>query len=408
MKKINLTMRIVVVLLTVVSSLWASGTRLETLGYMTNFYLVDSYNIWIFPSTVVQYNNNVFLESEIGYPLYEGGVNLPITPQITMGLYMSNSTMTISYSDVIDPSNPNNFMDQAQEQLDLFGGYSAEQYDIGLHLARYANSLEYTNPDDNNDNYSAGVSSFSIDAGLTYKPDNRSRIEGTISFTTRSFKLEAVGQDPDQATEPYGHNTIALAARYLYSMTDKVVLAPFLGFSSQGEGFTSLVPNANPVSVLDKETSFILGVGFNIIPRDRVLVTCATGMASTSSTTEISLTSGTAPVQPESGYMALPFVNIGLEAELCKWMGFRLSMYKLMERMTSSSAVDNNTLDEYKETSNPYSANMGVYFRIGRLKIDTLIDTDSNADFLHNGPYLLSGHQYTGNLFKRVSVIYSF
>ncbi len=406
MKRINLAMRIVVVLLTVVSSLWASGTRLETLGYMTEFYLVDSYNIWTFPSTIVQYNNNVFMESNPGNPLYQGGVNLPINPQFTIGLYISNETETIEYSDVINPETMH-MMNEAEEQLDLFGGYSGEMVDFGLHLARYANSWEYTNPANTNENASGGISSFSIDLGMTYRPDNRSRVEGAFSFTTRSFNFEAVGQDPDQMTEPDGHNTIALGARYLYSMTDKVVLVPFAGFSSEGQGFKSLVPNANPSSMVTKQNSFILGAGFNIVPRERVLVSCATGLVTSSSSTEISLTSGTAPAQPESGYMALPFLNIGLEAELRKWIGFRLSMYKLLEKTTSQEA-EGNLMAETSYKTNPYNANLGVYFKLGKLKIDALLDTDSNADFIHNGPYILSGHSYSGHLFKRVSLIYSF
>ena len=65
-------------------------------------------------------------------------------------------------------------------------------------------------------------------------------------------------------------------------------------------------------------------------------------------------------------------------------------------------------MDEEKETGTTYSANFGLAFHLAQFDIDVLVDTDYMADFLHNGPYILSGHNHEGELFSQVSITYRF
>ena len=407
MKKLSLVIMILFLLSASIIPAGASGTRLQSLGYLTNFYIIDSYNIWLYPSTIVDYNNKVFMESYTGNPLAEGGINLPINPNTTIGIYLSDQNREIKHVD------PEPGMTMANQQLDLFAGYRAEQFDIGLHVARFNNKIDYSDPNDAKNNQSGSLGSFSVDGGVSFKPNESSRIDAAISYTNRSFSYELGSRDTVKVREPYGHHSISFTTRYMHSLTEQVVIVPFFNYTYNGAGYEFLVEQVlitnNIHTFLEKQNILNLGVGFNIVPRERVLVTCAAGMVRQSSTTETSLFTGTPPVAAENTYSALPFVNIGVEADLLKWLGFRLAMYKLMEKMTQKSPVDNTTLDQYDEYFNQYSALLGIYFRFGRLKIDALLDTNNAANFLHNGPYILSGKDYSGtNLFTRVSLIYGF
>jgi len=407
MKKNGITIVLIFLLFTSISPVWGSGTRLETLGYLTNYYIIDSYNLWLFPSTIVDYNNKIFLESYTGNPLGEGGINLPVNPYVTIGIYLSDENRTIKYAD------PELAGNMANQRIDLFAGYRADRFNFGVHFATFQSKMEYSNPKDNKQNMNGELSSNTFEAGVSYIHDENSRLDATVSYTNRGFLYEDASRDTSKIREPYGHHSIGLATRFLYSLSEKVVLVPFFFFFYHGEGYEFLVDSLliteNKRSMLEKDKMMTFGIAFNLVPREMVLVTCATGMMRQTSTTETSLIKGTAPIAAENSYSVFPFVNIGMEADLLKWLGLRLSMYKLMEKLVQRTPVDANNLDEYNEYSNQYSASLGIYFRFGRLKIDTMLDTNNAANFLHNGPYLLSGRDYSAtNFFTRVSVIYNF
>ena len=80
-----------VLFIIMISNLQAGGTRIQTLGYEANFYVQDDNNIWYFPSTLPNHRSLVIAESE--YPhgeLWSGGVHVPITTELTLGVYLSN------------------------------------------------------------------------------------------------------------------------------------------------------------------------------------------------------------------------------------------------------------------------------------------------------------------------------
>ena len=407
MKKNGIIIVLIFLLFTSISPVWGSGTRLETLGYLTNYYIIDSYNLWLFPSTIVDYNNKIFLESYTGNPLGAGGINLPVNPYVTIGIYLSDENRSIKFAD------PELAGNMANQRIDLFSGYRADRFNFGVHFATYLSKMEYSNPKDNKLNKNGELNSNTFEGGVSYIPNENSRLDATVSYTNRGFLYEDASRDTSQIREPYGHHSIGLAARFLYSLSEKVVLVPFFNYTYHGEGYEFLVDQLqitnNVRSMLEKDKMMTFGIAFNLIPREMVLVTCATGILSMSTQSEVSLIKGNAPVNNEQSYLVFPFVNIGLEADLLKWLGLRFSMYKLMQKLVQRTPVDANTLDERNQYSNQYSATLGIYFRFGRLKIDTMLDTNNAANFLHNGPYLLSGKDYSAtNLFTRVSVIYNF
>ena len=95
-----------------------------------------------------------------------------------------------------------------------------------------------------------------------------------------------------------------------------------------------------------------------------------------------------------------------MEARFTKWLGARLSFYELLQTYQSEEAIDDEQLDETRLTGSTYSAMFGLFFKLGHFTLDTLVDTDGAADFLHQGPYILSGN--TNALFTQISLTYNF
>ena len=87
-----------------ITGLLASDTRIKTLGFgnIANYYVRDSYNVWSFPSTIVNYRNMVFFESSYpdkSWQLWSGGIQFPVSQNITLGVYLQNSKERILYTD---------------------------------------------------------------------------------------------------------------------------------------------------------------------------------------------------------------------------------------------------------------------------------------------------------------------
>ena len=208
-----------------------------------------------------------------------------------------------------------------------------------------------------------------------------------------------------------------MGARLFYALSSKTVVVPFASYVHGGEGYRWLVRDALKTggdenqTKIDKYDQYILGIGVDFIPRERTLVTIAGGLVYYSATEEVTWFSGTPPVADKYSYTALPFVSIGLEAKLTRWLSGRFSFYELLETWVGEEAVTETLLDKYRLTGSTYAANFGLSFHLGRFDIDTLIDTDGLADFLHYGPYIISGKDYSEGyegLFTQLSVTYNF
>ena len=141
---------------------------------------------------------------------------------------------------------------------------------------------------------------------------------------------------------------------------------------------------------------------------ERTLITLAAGWQRFTSTYEEKWSSGTPPPASEMSQQTLPFISLGLEARITRWLGARFSFYELLETWVNKALMfsDDNDLDELRATGTTYAARFGLWFKLGRFTIDTLVDTEYSADFLHNGPYILSGNE--GTLFTKLSIIYNF
>jgi hypothetical protein len=297
----------------------------------------------------------------------------------------------------------------AAHRFTLFGAYRMERVDMGLYISSYGSKESYTDANISDLNYEDNLSGLELAGGLSYKASERSQFDGTVYYSSGSFKRVDTVLDPSQTRAPEGYHTVGILARLFYAMSAKAVIVPFAGYGRGGEGYRSLLadPPDNIVSWVDKGSMFILGLGVDLIPVERTLITLAAGWQRFTTTYKQTWSSGTPPPAPEMSQQTLPFISLGLEARIARWLGVRFSFYELLETWVNNADMSyDDVLDESRLTGTSYAARFGFWFKLGRFTIDTLVDTDYSADFLHNGPYILSGNE--GTLFTKLSIIYNF
>ncbi|MCJ7812732.1 hypothetical protein MUP95_05355 [bacterium] len=424
-----LTVGVILFLLGIVG-LQASDTRTQTLGYATNFYVQDDYNIWYFPSTLVNYRSMVIAESEYGMgygdsELWSGGVHIPVSSDFTLGVYLLNTKYPIDHADTrfTDPFGgiyidrkdiyPNLDSNEASHQFTVIGALRMTNMDLGLTVSSFSSKLTYTDPNNSDNNFEDRLSTIAAAGGLSFKPNEKTRFDGTVFYNTSSFRHVEYPtyRDTVQYRQPYGYSTYGLDARLFYVLNTKTILVPFLRYMSSGQGYQWLVKSITTTdgitTMKDKQTSYFLGMAADLIPFSNNMVTLAAGLYNYTETYAMTLLEGTPDVPDKYTWRALPFLSIGLESKLIKWLDVRFSFYELLETSIYEEAVTETILDKGRLTGSSYAANFGLAFHVGRFDIDTLIDTDGAADFLHNGPYILSGKEYYG-LFSKISIKYNF
>ncbi len=415
------------------AGLQATDTRTQTLGYGTDFYVQDDHNIWYFPSTLVNYRSMVLVESEYDRELWGGGVHIPVSTNFTLAVYLRNTTTSIDYADTrftdpfgggwIDRSWVYPYLEgnDASHQFTVIGAMRMTNMDIGLTINSYNSKLTYINPDDADYNFEDNLSTIAAVGGLSFKPNEKTRFDGSIFYNTSSFRHVVytgypVSDDTVQWKQPYGYSAYGVCARMFYVLNAKTVLVPFLDYGNWTQGYQWLIKdpakkdwiNYNTEKTYkDITTEYSVGVGVDLIPYQNNLVLLAIGLVNRNSTYQETLETGTPWVASKSTWRALPFLNIGLESRLTKWLDVRFSLYELLETWLDDDAVTETILDKGRLTGSTFAANFGLAFHVGRFDIDTLIDTDGAADFLHNGPYILSGKEYNG-LFSNISIKYNF
>jgi len=411
MKVVKCLIVVILVFLIYTTLLTASETRIVTMGYNTNFYIRDSYNIWAFPSTIVNYQNMVVGESSLDNQLWSGGIHIPLSQSVVVGIYTSNEKADISFTDT------DYLGDQADHQFDVFLGVDGVNTDFGLHLQTFSKKATYTNAANADFNWEEKLGRLGFEGGISHKMNSQTRLDATIFYQASSFSNVMVGLDPDQYLEPYKYSYIGLGARMFYALSSKSMIVPFVSYASGGEGYQWLVTeDNNPVgdpfkSYRESGSMYVVGVAYDLMPKENNLVTLAAGVEGMSGKPEVAYYTAPTPlpVLGEMSYQTMPFINIGLESRIAKWLDARFSFYELLHSETEKDPVSATQLDEFVETGSSYAANFGLAFHLKNFDVDVLVDTDAAADFLHYGPYLLSGHNYDMHgMFSQVSVTYRF
>ena len=411
MKVVRRFVFVVCMVLVFVNGLHASETRIRTMGYLANFYIRDSYNIWQFPSMLTSYKNLIIIDSYLGDGLWSGGIHLPLSQTFIIGVYLNNMTRTLRFADTkflrrgMYPDQIPDLSDStASHQFSVFAGVQLSNLDIGLHVNSYFSNEKYTNPNNMDTNYEDNLSDREYRLGIGYKVNGRTRLDMALFYMQGKFSH----QDTTQVLQSDGYYSYGAAARMFYAYSPNLIIVPFLSYLQGSKGYLSEEPVGidSIKTYRDTYNEYTVGVSADILPFQNSLISLACGFTGRQVSSEQTQYVGTPNVAPEFSYIIFPFFSVGLEAKLAKWLGARFSFYELLSAVRKRNPQTDKILDEVLITGNKYAANFGLYFRLGKFTIDTLFDTDGAYDFLHNGPYILSG--IPSSLFTQISVIYNF
>jgi len=416
----------------------ASDTRIASLGYKSNFYVRDYHNITLFPSAVTNYKNTFFIESlgmgqhvpsstetVPGTGMWRGGFFVKLTERFSLGFILDSRREDISKSDtefsglggLIERTGIMTDMGlsqhdisgtEASHRISMVGGMRMSSIDIGFSLTTHTSEMSYTNPETSDLNFSDELKSSLFTIGVSTKAGRRARLEGSIMYHNSDFRHVESARDTAQYRSPSGYNSFGGSARLFYAFTKRVILVPFVNYISGSSGYTSLVDdlskNSNTKSYKESYSIYTAGLGFDILPTDRSMVIIAAGITGRTNKTETVVIRGTAPLNHEYSYRAFPFISAGFETNLTSWMGVRASCYELLENLDVTNLFETGDNVTMKESG--FDAVFGLWFSLGKLTLDAIVDTGNKNDFLHNPLQFFSNPE--SPLFSQISLTYNF
>ena len=257
MKSIQTVILALLMFLLCFSVLYASEVRITNFGYASQFYIQDSYNIWAFPSTLVNYRDMVFVESNrsdmSNGDLWSGGIHLALSPTTVIGFYLSNQKKEIEGADIsgmameifneVDGGTYESFSpDMADHQFDVFAAFKLNSADLGFHISRYSSSVNGTWSDvtgEESGSFSHSADEINVEGGISFRNSRKTRFDATVFYETTGFATSISGYSPSQVVFPEDYYTWGVGGRLFHIMSPKVVLAPFVAYSSGAIGINS-------------------------------------------------------------------------------------------------------------------------------------------------------------------------
>ncbi len=388
------TMNVIVLFtfaLTLALSGSASANRDVALGY-ANAVIKDQVNIWLCPSTLIRYPDMMLGEIDASNGFYQGGVQFGVGDQV-FGVFFDKLERDYLYL----PDLVNGDTLAMKQKIDLFAARDFGEAVLGFQfsLAGASQSSE-ANVNGVIQKPETSVSELGLRLGLSYQEN----FDGFFGFKNVSWTdKDADGKD---ITQPDGFSIISFGGRYWLDMSESIALVPYfsLGFTGQGYEKKNLSVGQNLKGEKISETDFVLGLGTNIKPNDKLLVVTNIGMDLHPWSLE--RTYRDSSNTSDGSWSAFPYFGIGMETALNSWLTMRLGFTKSWE-------------SESWEPANPTAGNPKTYegytdeeFLLGaaidykNLTLDMLL----NPSLLLNGPYILTGKN-SQNMATSVKVTYS-
>ena len=370
----------------------ATWTRVKTMGDQP-MYIQDDYNIWFFTSTVNNYPRHLIVDhsidaeryQEIGSEDWDGstrvGMIVPAFGSSVIGVFISNF-------DVDYPFTPGGMATEADQYIDLFYGYRAANWDLGVRLDYYNASVE------NNGTQSQGH--IGLNAGVGFNI-NANMLELNAYYRSISFKYEELGATTtDPIREKDAGNEMGLAARYLIAYNSMVTLVPQFMYRTQkiSETVTATVPPGLGEGEENKMTFWDLGVGCNTVPLSGVEFLTSLGVRQFSF--EGTDTSG---ILFDGSFKHFPYIQFGADIQVKSWLSMRVGAAKVWEAGEDKTPPTPDT--KFAQDGFEYSIGAGIM--VG----DVQFDADVRTSWLTDGPYFLSGED-GGDLFVNLSFKYDY
>lgn len=318
---------------------------------------------------------------------------------------------------------PRNDIPLPEQAYHLFYGREVGSMNCGLHFAGASGSKSREFSDSiPEDAYTrkAEFGAWSADAGISAIIGDNIYFQTAVGYTRISFfsRFELSGTDPLYWEKVEGRDagSVRLNFRAFYGLSDRVSLVPSMSYYRFSIGYdasygdTIHTPGSvyNGVGGLYQKNVFAGSLGAEY--RASRGVKLIGGIVLEYTGTDIS-DSGNVWLRNKStslifrsqssGNLVFPGFQMGLEAELARWLVLRAGSSKRISRLKIKNEYRNNlSVTETVQSGTEYEMQFGLGFRFGRLTIDAQL----NDNLPFNGGYLLSGN--AEEPFSRLSLTY--
>lgn len=364
---------------------FATWTRVVTMGNQS-MYIQDDYNIWGFTSTVNNYPRHLIIDHSIDASAYEFGVGEDIDGSTRLGMivpFMRSMVLGAFISDFdyewgLEP-------DEADQKLDLFWGYRAANFDLGVRIDYAGRGVEFGGKSDQ--------SAIGINGGVGFNLSGN-MLEANVMYRSISWTDEdATGVTPVVVnSEKDAGSDMGVNARYLIAYNSMVTLVP--AFQYRQQKVSQLVTPGVTTGLEGKTTGWDLGFGCNTVPLQGTEFLTSIGVRSKS--VEI-IDTAAAPIEDTTSG-AMPYIALGAEIQVKNWLNFRFGAEK-----TWDTFKDNATTPEFKQWGASFDYHVGAGIMVGDLQFDV----DVNPSWFDAGPYFLSGSS-AGDMFTMISIKYDY
>jgi hypothetical protein len=367
---------------------FATGSRINSMGGGSKAITVDDdSNLWVFPSTIVDWGNRVLIDRFDGTK-GEFGLHYGLSQDMVLVVYGG---------------------DHADRSF-RYGGKASDLTGCGLAC-------------DGNGNTFKGAMGFGWNAGggnkygviLSIHGDNQTtQLSGSdtqskgplgmgiglgSSFGDLDMAMDLIyGALNDQSKDVGGgdgHFEMGIVGRYTSNVAPGVDAIPYLAFDMHSKSVKSGGSITN-----DSSFGFDLGSDLKIQPANDIYIYPGVGLSFAMAT------AGPDSGQSETTTFIFPYFGIGLDAKINEWLDFRMGASQHDSMVTTeacpvgSSSCESAITTKNSDVALVYTAGFGLHFA------DLTVDMNLNPQFFNNGLYMVNG-QTTGPFGLDIALRYS-
>jgi len=397
---------------------FATYTRVLTMGD-ANMFVPDEHNIWLFPSTIVDYPELVLAEywnanlydEDYYYSKANGGpgfhpgmsfhpymdgftnmgmhLNLGSDNPFIVGLYFTELEYDVEDYLSVDPywdiELPEDLLDDfdmlPNKRVDLFVGTNMGENKFGAHLNLVSTSQAYEPGDEKE-----GIMAVGLDLGLTMMENKMD-----IAAGFKMFSFTDKDEDGDETYKNDGSMGFHLMGRYFNEMNERITLVPHghldytkFGIKSGEEGDDS------KASITDM--MFAAGLGMHYKPAAGILAVGDFGFIYSSEKAKEESDGET--MEDKISDISVPYFKAGLDAVVFDWLDLRMGGTSYWHMWTyTEDAEEGEEEGKYKQNYVDTEFYLGAGFHWGNL----FIDCYTNPQLLTDGFNFISGQQSNMN-----------
>jgi hypothetical protein len=358
----------------------ATDTRVETLGASGSF-LEDQSNIWLHPSALLRYPNQLVLS--------RGGQTSILTPTTelrTLGTFALPGGTVLGIAFGATENDVTFAPLKAAEQVHLFWAFSKGKRRYGLHLSRFG-AMRDAPPQ-----FERSVGVTRLDAGLESGLDSNRRIEITVLAEDTRFSETRNGEARSKST---GYWRLGVNSRLLMKLTESVRLIPLMAVTAGHRG--AHIYSEGEVTETTEEAYYNAeaGVGLEITTSNETLVIMH------ASTYVDYLEEKTSVSSDKSGLTVwdVALVGMGIEKWIFPWLALRAGAGMRLRLEDSKEAGASHSLREMDTIT---AQTLGLAMRYDSFQADFAIE----PLFLKRGPHFISGTSFP--LSSKATLSYEF